>query len=282
MTEPTTAQQNELVARLRAAGCVFAEDEASILLTEGYSVGELEHAVRRRESGEPLEHIVGWAEFCGLRVAVAPGVFVPRQRTRCLVERALSAVRATSAVPATGDRPVVLDLCCGSGAIGLAVHAAAPGIELHAADVDPVAVACARQNLAGVAVTVSVADLFDGVPTLLRGACDVIVANVPYVPTERLAFLPVDAREHEPPATLDGGVDGLELARRLAAGAAEWLAPGGTLLIEVEDSQRDAAMDVFRRAGLAASAHDDEDATIVVGVRQSLAEGQIRPATVTA
>ena len=127
-----------LVARLRAAGCVFAEDEARLLRAAAGSPAELDALAARRVDGAPLEALLGWAEFCGLRIAVDPGVFVPRQRTAFLVAQA---------VRRAGPGAVVVDLCCGTGAIGAAIAAAAPGVEVHAADVDPAAVACARRNL---------------------------------------------------------------------------------------------------------------------------------------
>ena len=128
-----------VVATLRAAGCVFAEDEAALLAAAAVSHDELDAMVARRASGVPLEHVLGWAEFCGLRIAVAPGVFVPRRRTECLVRQA---------VAAAPPRPVAVDLCCGTGAVAAALAAALSLAELHAADLDPAAVACARLNLA--------------------------------------------------------------------------------------------------------------------------------------
>src|SRR5690606_6885177 len=116
-----------LVERLRAAGCVFAEDEARILLDAARRPDELETMVARRVAGEPLEHVVGWAEFCGLRITVAPGVFVPRRRTEFLVAQALLLAPASA---------VIADLCCGSGAIGVALSARLPDAQLHAADID--------------------------------------------------------------------------------------------------------------------------------------------------
>src|SRR6185312_3693461 len=137
---PEPAGMDAVVRRLRAAGCVFAEDEAQLLLAQASGPDELERMVGRRVAGEPLELVLGWAEFAGLRIGVAPGVFVPRRRTEHLVEVAL-------ALPASDD--VVVDLCCGAGAVGAALADGMGGrIELHASDVDPVATDCARRNLA--------------------------------------------------------------------------------------------------------------------------------------
>jgi release factor glutamine methyltransferase len=263
-------REAELVARLRAAGCVFAEDEARLLMAQAVTEAELEALTVRRVAGEPLEYVLGWAEFRGLRLAVSPGVFVPRTRTGFLVESALAAC----------ERPtVVVDLCCGNGAVGAAIVSAIvsgvasdrtssdPGIELHAVDVDPAAVACARANLAAWGGHVHRGDLFEPLPASLRGRVDLLVANTPYVPTEAIALMPPEAREHEARAALDGGPDGLALLRRIAAAAPSWLAPRGHLLIEIGRGQVDAAAAAYERAGLAARIVTSEgyDATVAIG-----------------
>jgi len=245
----------EIVLALRAAGCVFAEEEAA-LLVEAASGESLDALVARRVAGEPLEQVLGWAEFCGLRLVVEPGVFVPRQRSRLLVHEALPLVHKGS---------VVVDLCCGVGALGAALVDAVPGAELHAADIDPAAVRCARVNLAGAGVWEG--DLYDALPAGLRGRVDVLVVNAPYVPTDEIAMMPPEARDHEHRVALDGGADGLDLHRRIVAGAGEWLAPGGHLLIETSRRQAPVTVAVFEAAGLAARVvtDDDLDATAVVG-----------------
>jgi release factor glutamine methyltransferase len=245
----------DIVARLRAAGCVFAEDEASLLLA---APGDLDSMVARRVAGEPLEYIVGWAEFRGLRIAVDPGVFVPRRRTEFLVEQAI-------ALASPGI--VAVDLCCGSGALGTALAAAVPGISVYAADVEPAAVRCARRNVPG---EVFEGDLYSALPDSLRGRVDVLMANVPYVPTEAIEMMPPEARDHEPRVTLDGGPDGLEVFRRLVAEAPQWLAPGGSVLVETSERQAPPAVRTFENAGLAARIASDEErgATVVIAIRR--------------
>lgn len=257
----STAVLSATAARLRAAGCVFAEDEARLILRGAATEPERDAMVARRAAGEPLEHVVGWAGFAGLRVAVGPGVFVPRRRTEFLARRTAALAEA----PAGAHPRVVVDLCCGSGAVGAAVAAAVPGIELHAADVDPRAVGYARRNL-GAAGTAYTGDLFDALPAGLRGRVDVLVANVPYVPTGDVALLPAEARDHEPRVSLDGGADGLDVLRRVAAGAPAWLAPGGSLLMETSDRQASYALAALASTGLAARTLTCEelDATIVI------------------
>ena len=123
---PAPPPDAAIVTRLRAAGCVFAEDEARLLVSEARTPAELAAMVDRRAAGQPLEHVLGWADFCGLRIAVDPGVFVPRRRTEFLVRQALAIAP---------PRPVIVDLCCGSGAVGAALAAALDAAELHAADI---------------------------------------------------------------------------------------------------------------------------------------------------
>src|SRR6266566_7097947 len=154
MSASPSPRRESVIARLRAAGCVFAEDEARLLISAARTPADLAAMVERRAAGQPIEHVLGWAEFCGLRIAVDPRVFVPRRRTEFLVRRAASLARRAGA-PARQDRArprtvVVVDLCCGSGAVGAALAAALGQVELHAADIDPAAVRCARRNVAAV------------------------------------------------------------------------------------------------------------------------------------
>ncbi|MGP4100540.1 putative protein N(5)-glutamine methyltransferase [Nonomuraea sp. KM90] len=248
-----------IVARLRAAGCVFAEDEAELLVSTAPTAGDLAAMVERRVAGEPLEHVLGWAEFCGLRVAVEPGVFVPRPRTGFLIERAVAVARE---LPGT---PVILDMCCGTGAMGAAVAAGLERSELHAADLDPAAVRCARRNLAG--AHVHEGDLYDPLPATLRGRVDVLIASPPYVPSESVGLLPPEARLHEPLMSLDGGADGLDVVRRVIAQAPGWLAPGGHLLVETSSRQAAATAEAVTAAGLTArvATSDELDATAIIG-----------------
>jgi release factor glutamine methyltransferase len=255
-----------VVARLRAAGCVFAEDEAAILGASAGTPAELDLMVARRAGGEPIEQVVGWAEFAGLRVLVDPGVFVPRRRSGFLVEVAL----ALAGPPGDGVPGVVTDLCCGTGALGLAVAAGLRlrGVELYAADLDPAAVACARKNVEPAGGRVYAGDLFSALPDSLRGRIGVLICNAPYVPTTEIAFMPAEAREHEALMALDGGADGLAILRRVAGDAGAWLAPGGVLLVETSERQASSMAAVMDAAGLAMRVHEDEEsgATVVTGV----------------
>jgi release factor glutamine methyltransferase len=291
------------VVRLRAAGCVFAEDEAAVLGAAATDAAGLDGLVRRRAAGEPLEQVVGYADFCGVRVRLRPGVFVPRVRSELLVrkaaeeitkatdEAAKAAQEATEAAqktpktthettktteeigkaaqaaeeteqteeaetPTRQGEPIVVDLCCGSGALGMAVRHQAPQIRLFAADSDPVAVACARDNLGP---GVFQGDLFAALPPTLRGRVNLLLANVPYVATRHIPLLPAEARLHEPHTALDGGDDGLDVFRAVVAEAPQWLAPGGLLLSEITEAQADAAVAAVRAAGLRAEIGTDDD-----------------------
>jgi release factor glutamine methyltransferase len=238
---------------------VFAEDEADLLLTTA-APDELEHMVRQRVAGIPLEQILGWAEFGGLRIAVAPGVFVPRRRTELLLRQALMLAP---------PRPVVVELCCGSAALALALASALPAVELYVTDIDPAAVECARQNLANLPGLASVqqGDLYEPLPDSLAGRVDLILANAPYVPTASIELLPPEARLYEPRLALDGGPDGLDIVQRIITGARHWLAPDGRLLVETSRGQASAvvaALDCHEMAGRIVTS-DELDAIAVVG-----------------
>jgi release factor glutamine methyltransferase len=258
MTESST--ESGIVARLRAAGCVFAEDEARLILSTARTPGDASAMVERRAAGEPLEHVLGWAEFCGLRIGVEPGVFVPRRRTEFLVRQAAGLAPA---------RPVVLDLCCGSGALGAALASGLDDHTLHAADIEPAAVRCARRNIAPFGGLAYEGDLFEPLPDALRGRVDVLLANVPYVPSGDVGLMPPEARDHEPRVALDGGPDGLGVLRRVTAEASRWLAPGGHLLFETSERQVADAVTAVGRGGLAATVATSEEfyATVIVGTK---------------
>jgi release factor glutamine methyltransferase len=292
------------VARLREAGCVFAEDEARLLLSAARTPADLVAMVDRRAAGLSLEHVVGWAKFCGLRISVVPGVFVPRRRTEFLVRQATALVRHAAGLadqtvllarhadglagqavarhrPArpTGQavaRPpaVVVDLCCGSGAVGAGLVAAVGGVELYAVDIDPVAVRCARGNVAAIGGRVYEGDLYEPLPAGLQGRVDVLVANAPYVPTDAVRLLPPEARVHEPRVALDGGADGLDVLRRVIDAAPRWLAPGGHLLVETSQRQAPRTVDAVARSGLTARVvtSDGFDVAVVIGTRPAVAE----------
>jgi release factor glutamine methyltransferase len=244
----------QLVTALRTAGCVFAEEEARLLLDEASSAAELMAWAARRMAGEPLEQVVGWAAFAGLRVAVDPGVFVPRRRSELVV-----------AVAGREPAHLVVDLCCGTAALGAALARRWPRAEVHAADSDPAAIACARRNLPP--ERVHQGDLYAALPAGVRGRVDLLVVNAPYVPTDAVATMPREARDHEHLVALDGGADGLDVQRRVTADALAWLRPGGRLVLETGRDQAERTLALVTAAGLSASIEADDDigATVVLG-----------------
>ena len=250
---------SSVAERLRAAGSVFAEDEAALIIDAAASPVELEAMVGRRVSGLPLEQVLGWTEFCGLRIVVEPGVFVPRRRTELLVAEAVRLLGRVS-------EPVVVDLCCGTGAVAVAIHDVVGHAELHASDIDSRAVACARRNLDGVG-TVHEGDLTGALPDHLAGRVDVLVVNAPYVPSDEIAMMPPEARDHEPRVALDGGADGVDIHRRIAERAPQWLRPSGHLVIETSRRQAPLTGEAMARHGFDTRIvrSDNLDAIAVVG-----------------
>lgn len=241
------------VLRLRAAGCVWAEEEAALLEAEAASCDDLDRLVARRVAGEPLELVLGWVEFFGRRLVVAPGVFVPRRRTELLARTTLVCVE--DLLGAGADLPVVVEMCCGVAPAAACLDRART--RTHVADLSPVALGCARENAPW--AVAHLGDLYAALPRDLRGGIDVLVANAPYVPTDRIADMPPEAREHEPRAALDGGTDGVDLHRRLAAGAVDWLAPGGVLLVETSTSQAELTTAAMTAAGLTTEVRVDDE-----------------------
>jgi release factor glutamine methyltransferase len=239
------------------------------------TLADLSAMVDRRAAGEPLEHVLGWAEFCGLRIAVDPGVFVPRRRTEFLVSQAITLARQAAGQP----RTVIVDLCCGSGGLGVALATALGQVELYVADLDPVAVRCARRNVAAVGGQVYQGDLYDPLPATLRGRAGILIANVPYVPTGDVALLPPEARIYEPRLALDGGADGLDVLRRVAAEAPAWLAPGGHLLTETSERQVPGIIAATTGAGLIPQVARSEElnATVVIATRRSAGSDPATP-----
>jgi release factor glutamine methyltransferase len=245
------ADTGRLVARLRAAGCVFAEEEAAALVRSAPDPEHLEAMARRREAGEPLEHVVGWVDLGGLRLAVGPGVFVPRQRSLLLA-------RAAAAVARTQEVAVVVEAYAGVAPIAAWVARAVLGAEVHATDADPRALRFARRNLPP-GSGVHPGQVLEALPAALLGRVTLLVAVPPYVPAGAAGQLPREAVEHEPAAALFGGHDGLGPVRELVGSARPWLAPAGVVLVELHAAQHPAAAAHARRAGFVAGRRVGDD-----------------------
>ena len=252
-----TEDIDALTGRLRTAGCVFAEDEAAALVRACPDALRRELLVRRRERGEPLEHLLGAVEFGTLRLAVGPGAFVPRQRSLLLAQLAVHHARRHPA-------PVLLEACAGVAPIASAAARTVPRLETHASDVDPLALSYARRNLPKSA-GVHHGHLLDATPATLRGRVTVLAAVPPYVPAAAAPLLPREARDHEPALALYGGHDGLDHVRGLLDTAQDWLAPSGRVLLELNTRQQHDAVAHAARAGLRRhQQHHGEDGQTVV------------------
>jgi release factor glutamine methyltransferase len=227
----------ELAALLAAHGFVAAEEEAAELIAAaGGDDARLDAMVQRRLTGEPLAWITGTVTFCGLQLHVAPGVYVPRWHTE---ELALLAARALP------DRGAAIDVCTGSGAVAAVLAHRRPHARIVATDLDERAVACARAN--GVEAYQGV--LLAPVPAELRGATDVVVGVVPYVPTPELHLLQRDTFTFETATAYDGGADGLTFLRRAADDARAYLEAGGTLLLELGGDEHEPLSAELARLG---------------------------------
>jgi release factor glutamine methyltransferase len=240
----------DVVAALRAAGCVRAEDEAA-LLSARFTNSRLAAAVARRASGVPLEQVLGAASFAGVSVKLGEGCFVPRARAAALVDVAARVGSAAS---------VVVDLGTGCGALAAAIAARLPSAQVHAVEVDDGALAWARINASTFGFTVHAGSWWSALPASLRGSVDVAVAYLPHVPTAHLDRIHADFRLHEPLRSVDGGSDGIDPLRDVVAGTAEWLAPGGSLVTLVAAEQVD---DTLRIAPFAVE-EAGEDAVLVL------------------
>jgi release factor glutamine methyltransferase len=233
---------------LARAGFIAAEEEAAeLMLCAGGDGALLEALLERRLTGEPLAWITGKTTFCGIEIAIDPGVYVPRWQSEPLARRAAGRL---------GVDGVAIDLCTGSGAVAKTIMAARPAGGVFASDLDPRALACARRN----GVDAYLGDLFDPIPPALAGKVDVIVGVVPYVPTADLPLLQRDTFSFESPLSYDGGPDGTDVLRRVIRESPRFLRRGGALLLEVGGRQAEALRAELDQLGYrkVALLHDEE------------------------
>jgi release factor glutamine methyltransferase len=259
----------EVADRLAAAGVPDPASDARWLVdhvvevagdTVGRGASLLDELIGRRVAREPVQLIVGRTWFRHLELVCAPGVFIPRPETEVVASLAIDAARAVSRTTA----PVrVVEPCCGTGAIALTLAAEVPGVQVVAGDVSAAAVALTRTNLGrvldgaaggplapGSSVRVVTSDLLDGVDPAWRGHLDVLVANPPYLPSgDRDSWAP-EVADHDPDRALVGGDDGHEVVDALLAAAGDWLRPGGTVVLEIDERRADDALATARSAGL--------------------------------
>ncbi|MDO7867325.1 peptide chain release factor N(5)-glutamine methyltransferase [Nocardioides jiangxiensis] len=262
----------EAARRLAASGVESPESDARLLLAHVLQVdpGELQlldlrgreisagewdayqDLLGRRQSREPLQHLTGTAYFRHVTLQVGPGVFTPRPETELLAGWAIDAARAA------GERPVVVDLCTGSGAIAKAIKDELPDADVHAVELDEPALVWASRNLAGTGVDLRQGDAFTAFAELV-GTVDVVVCNPPYIPLEAWESVAVEARDHDPHLALFSGDDGLDAMRLLEGHAALLLRPGGVVGAEHADVQGKSAPAVFAATGRWREVRDHQD-----------------------
>lgn len=214
-------------------------------LTEA-ELATLRELVRRRGDREPLQHLTGSVSFCGLEIAVNRDVLIPRPETELLAELAWQFLATLNPQPST-----VLDFGTGSGCLAIAIAAKCPAAIVHALDISSAALDVARANVARHGLDGRVCFIHDdGLGALPAGArFDLMVANPPYIPTAELASLQPEVRDFDPRLALDGGSDGLDCVRRLAAEGGGFLQPAGRLMLEFGDGQGRAVETMFAARG---------------------------------
>ncbi len=255
----------EAAGRLAEAGVATPDVDAELLLTHvmGVPRGLLRSQARPHEMQKrtylemveararrvPLQHITGTAAFRYVDLEVGPGVFVPRPETEVLAGWAIEQLHRI-------ERPVVLDLCTGSGAIALSVVHEVPDAQVHAVELDEGAHAWAERNLLDTGVDLRLGDAFEAFADL-DGTVDVIVCNPPYIPLEAWESVAPEARDHDPALALWSGDDGLDAMRALERAAWRLLKPGGVVGAEHADAQGASAPDVFRARWHQVADHPD-------------------------
>lgn len=226
-------------------------------------------SIERRAAGEPLQYVTGEMPFRHLVLHVEPGVFIPRPETEVLVDAVLEAIREV-------QEPLVVDLCTGSGAIAVSIAHEHRGARVWASDVSEQAVEAARRNALYADVTDRVqmfqGDLFAPIPEDLAGRLVAVVSNPPYIPTGDLPDVPNEVLGFEPKTALDGGPDGLDVARRIAAQSLEWLVPGGFLAMELDETRAAVMADEMRADYVGVSVRKDltgRDRIVVGNTREA-------------
>jgi len=208
----------------------------------GANLETVRELVRRRGNREPLQHIIGSTSFCGFEIKVNRHVLVPRPETEMLAERAWQFLAALNPPPGAA-----LDFGTGSGCLAIALAAQCPGAEVHATDISVEALRVARENAAlnnlSDKIQFHSGDGFAALPRVLP--FDLIVSNPPYVPSAEIEALAPEVRDHDPRLALDGGADGLDFYRRLAAEAANHLRPAGRIMLESGDGQAEQIRQLF-------------------------------------
>ncbi len=216
----------------------------------GPELDQYRQLVRRRASGEPLQTILGMTEFYSRPFKVVPGVFIPRPETEHLVE---AAVKLLTPDDHRLVAPVVLEVGCGTGIIGISLACELPQLVVHASDINPAAIELASRNARLLEVESRLnfhpGSRFDPFPKQLQGKVDLLVSNPPYVRRDEIDDLSVEVAKHDPREALDGGSDGLVFYRALAAGMGRWVRPNGHIIVEIGDDQAADVSAIFEASG---------------------------------
>jgi release factor glutamine methyltransferase len=275
----------EATDRLRQAGVESPAQDARILLSfvSGIELAQLplldevdDDHVRRfrklivqRAERVPVQHLTGRAHFHRVDVEVGPGVFVPRPETEAMAEWAIDQLRPLTA---RERRPLVVELCAGSGAISKAIVSELTRVDVHAVEVSEEAAGYARRNLADTLVDLHVADMATAVVEL-NGSVDMVIANPPYIPLEAYESVAPEARDHDPVQALFAGNDGLDAIKVVISVGDRLLRPGGLLCFEHADVQGDSAPALVRASGAFTAVRDHLDLTgrprFVTAIRRS-------------
>lgn len=253
---------NNLISKLLKAGIESAGAETRIMLEEAFgrdfawlflhdrdeaaaeAIERLGEMFERRKAGEPLQYIIGKANFMGLDIAVAPGVLIPRPETEGLCELAESEALELC----DGDVNLrFLDICTGSGCIAAYLAERFPESEVSACDISPIALEFAKRNCPE-GIKLFQGDLFEAIPPG-EEPYDIIVSNPPYIPSAEIAGLKPQVKAWEPSVALDGGEDGMDTVSRIIREAPEFLRPGGSLFIEIDESCGEAALRAASMSG---------------------------------
>ncbi|TSE05152.1 peptide chain release factor N(5)-glutamine methyltransferase [Mesorhizobium intechi] len=220
-------------------------------MIDSNAIAAIDAALRRRAGGEPVHRILGYREFYGLRLSLSPETLEPRPDTETLVEAVLPFVKATAAREGSCR---ILDLGTGTGAISLALLSAVPAATATGVDISAGALATAARNAGelglGARFTTVQSDWFEKV----SGRYHVIAANPPYIPSRDVGNLQDEVRDFDPRQALDGGVDGLNPYRIIAAEAARFLEAESRIAVEIGHTQRNEVTDIFKAAGYASVA----------------------------
>jgi len=272
VSQPVRPLLARAVTELREAGIESPEQDARVLLAlvcdieparlpllDGVSDEQadlFESMVIKRAVRMPLQHLTGRAYFRHVQLEVGPGVFVPRPETEVMTGWAIEQLRPLALQM---QRPLVVELCAGSGAISLALHDELPRrVRLHAVELSEDAAEWAVRNLRGTTVELHVGDMATALPEL-DGTVDLVIANPPYIPLDAYLSVAPEVRDHDPALALFSGEDGLDAVRVLVAAAARLLRPGGLLCFEHADVQGESAPAVVRGQGSFSAVRDHPD-----------------------